>query len=149
GFISSESRSPITDSFWDAFVAGLREHGWIESLNIVIMVRRYAETRHETTLAMAQELVQAGVEVIVVGSTHTAIAAKQATRTVPIVMTVPADPVAVGLVASLARPGGNVTGLSFMGTEVAGKQVELLKEAVPSLTSLAVLANPTNASHPP
>jgi putative tryptophan/tyrosine transport system substrate-binding protein len=68
---------------------------------------------------------------------------------VPIVMTVPADPVAVGLVASLARPGGNVTGLSFVGTELAGKQVELLKEAVPALTSIAVLANPLNASHAP
>ena len=64
-------------------------------------------------------------------------------------MTVPADPVAVGLVASLARPGGNVTGLSFVGTEVAGKQVELLKEAVTGLASIAVLVNPANASHAP
>jgi putative ABC transport system substrate-binding protein len=83
----------------------------------------------------------------VVSSTLTALAAKQATSVVPIVVTVPADPVATGLVASLARPGGNVTGLSFVGTELAGKQVELLKEAVPGLGRVAVLANPGNASH--
>jgi putative ABC transport system substrate-binding protein len=85
----------------------------------------------------------------VVASTPAALAAKQATRTVPIVMTVPADPIAVGLVASLARPGGNVTGLSLVGAEIAGKQVELLKEVVPGLSSIAVLTNPTNASHAP
>lgn len=90
-----------------------------------------------------------GVEVIVVASTPAALAAKQATRTVPIVIAVPSDPVAVGLAASLAWPGGNVTGLSLVGTEVASKQVELLKEAVPGLASIAVLRNPTNASHTP
>jgi putative ABC transport system substrate-binding protein len=100
-------------------------------------------------LAAAEDLIRTGVEVIVVASTPAALAARQATRTVPIVMTVPADPVAVGLVTSLARPGGNVTGLSLVGTEVAGKQVELLKEVVPGLSSIAVLANPTNASHAP
>jgi len=95
-----------------------------------------------------EELVRLRVDVIVVASTLTALAAKQATTTVPIVVTVPGDPVAAGLVTSLARPGGNVTGLSFVGTELAGKQVELLKEAVPGLARLGVLANPTNASHP-
>ena len=149
GLIASESRSAISDSFWDAFVVGLREHGWIESRNIVMIERRYAEARSDAPLVAVQELIRAGAEVIVVSSTRAALAAKQATRTVPIVMTVPSDPVAVGLVASLARPGGNVTGLSFMGTEVVGKQVELLNQAVPGLTSVAVLANPANASHPP
>jgi len=96
-----------------------------------------------------EELSRIGVEVIVVSSTQVALAAKQATRTLPIVMTIPSDPVAVGLVASLARPGGNVTGLSFVGTEVAGKQVDLLREAVKGLASIAVLANPMNPSHPP
>jgi ABC-type uncharacterized transport system substrate-binding protein len=91
----------------------------------------------------------AGVEVIVVAATPVALGAKRATHTIPIVMTIPADPVAVGLVDSLAQPGGNVTGLSFVGTEVAGKQVELLKTAIPNLTSIAVLVNPTNASHVP
>jgi ABC-type uncharacterized transport system substrate-binding protein len=148
GFISMMPRTPVTDSAWDALVTGLREHGWVEPRTIVIE-RRYADLRDGAALAAAQDLIRTGVEVIVVASTPAALAAKQATRTVPIVMTVPADPVAVGLVASLARPGGNVTGLSLVGTEVAGKQVELLKEVVPGLSSIAVLANPTNASHAP
>jgi putative ABC transport system substrate-binding protein len=115
----------------------------------IIIERRYLELGVQPALAAVEELSLIGVEVIVVSSTQTALAAKQATRTLPIVMTIPADPVAVGLVASLARPGGNVTGLSFVGTEVAGKQVDLLREAVKGLTSIAVLANATNASHPP
>lgn len=149
GYVANVQRTPVTDSFQSAFVAGLREHGWIEAQNVVIIERRLAEFREDLALAAVRELIQAGVEVLVVSSTLTALVAKQVTRTVPIVMTVPADPVAVGLVTSLARPGGNVTGLSFVGTEVSGKQVELLKEAVPGLTSVAVLVNPTNASHVP
>src|SRR2546422_7605806 len=94
-------------------------------------------------------MVRLRVDVIVVSSTLTALAARQATTTVPIVLTVPADPVANGLVKSLARPGGDVTGLSFVGTELAGKQVELLKEAVPGLARITVLANPNNPSHQP
>jgi putative ABC transport system substrate-binding protein len=129
-------------------VAGLEEKGWVESRNITIE-RRYIEIQQQTARAAVEEVLRRGVEVIVVSSTQTALAAKEATRTVPIVMTIPADPVAVGLVDSLARSGGNVTGLSFVGTEVAGKQVELLKEAVSGLASIAVLANPSNASHPP
>jgi putative ABC transport system substrate-binding protein len=148
GFISMVPRSPVIDTAWDGLVTALREHGWIEHRNLVIE-RRYAEPRNAGALEAAKDLVRAGVEVIVVASTPAALAAKEATRTVPIVMTVPSDPVAVGLVASLARPGGNVTGLSLVGTEVAGKQVELLKEVVPGLTSIEVLANPTNASHAP
>jgi putative ABC transport system substrate-binding protein len=147
-FIASTPRTPVTDSFWEAFVAGLQEKGWVESRNITIE-RRYVEMQQETARAAVEEVVRRGVEVIVVSNTQTALAAKEATRTVPIVMTILADPVAVGLVGSLARPGGNVTGLSFVGTEVAGKQVELLKEAVSSLASIAVLSNPLNASHPP
>ena len=148
GFISNSPLTPITESFYGAFVAGLNEHGWIEARNITID-RRYAVAGSGEATAVAEDLVRAGVEVIVVSATETALAAKQVTRTVPIVMTVPADPVAVGLVASLARPGGNVTGLSFLGTEVAGKQVELLKTAVANLTSIAVVANPQNPSHAP
>jgi ABC-type uncharacterized transport system substrate-binding protein len=111
--------------------------------------RLQGQVEARITARAPEEVLRRGVEVIVVSSTLTALAAKEATRTVPIVMTIPADPVAVGLVDSLARPGGNVTGLSFVGTEVAGKQVELLKEAVSGLASIAVLANPSNASHPP
>jgi len=148
GYLANSPRTPVTDSFWEAFVAGLQEHGWIQPRSIVIE-RRYVEPGMDTALAAVEELIRIRVEVIVVSSTQTALAAKQATRTLPIVMTVPADPVAVGLVASLARPGGNVTGSSFVGTEVAGKQVELLREAVKGLASIAVLANPMNASHVP
>jgi putative tryptophan/tyrosine transport system substrate-binding protein len=148
GVIAAAPRTPVTDSFWEAFQSGLREHGWIETRNIVVE-RRDIQVREDAALAAAEDLIRAGVEVIVVASTLTALAAKQATRTVPIVMTVPSDPVAVGLVASLARPGGNVTGLSFVGTEVASKQVELLREMLPGLSSIAVLVNPTNASHAP
>jgi len=147
GYISNVQSSSLTESWWEAFVASLREQGWVEHQNIIIE-RRYTELRKEAALAVAEELVRLRVDVIVVSSTLTALAARQATTTVPIVLTVPADPVATGLVTSLARPGGNVTGLSFVGTELAGKQVELLKEAVPGLARVAVLANPTNASHP-
>jgi ABC-type uncharacterized transport system substrate-binding protein len=148
GYISNAPSSPLTESWWEAFAAGLREQGWVGHQNIVIE-RRYAELRKESAFAVAEELIRLRVEVIVVSSTLTALAARQATTTVPIVVTVPADPVVTGLVASLARPGGNVTGLSFVGTELAGKQVELLKEAVPGLRRVAVLANPGNASHAP
>jgi putative tryptophan/tyrosine transport system substrate-binding protein len=148
GFLASVAASPRTEPWWDAFVAGLREHGWTEHQNIVFE-RRHTELRHEAALAVAEELLRLKVDVIVVSSTLAALAARQATATIPIVMTVPADPVATGLVSSLARPGGNVTGLSFVGTELAGKQVELLKEAIPGLTRIGVLANPTNASHRP
>jgi putative ABC transport system substrate-binding protein len=142
------TRSPMTDSFWAAFVAELQEHGWIEFRNIVIE-RRYTEPRKESALAAAEQLVRSGVEAIVVGSTVAALAAKQVTGTLPIVMAAAADPLAVGLVASLARPGGNVTGLSLLMTELAVKQLALLNEAVIGLTSVALLANPTNASHSP
>ena len=149
GYISNVPGDSALVELWrKAFVDGLREHGWIENQNVVIE-RRYAELRKEASLAVIEELIRLPVDVLVVSSTLTALVARQATSTVPIVVTVPADPVATGLVASLARPGGNVTGLSFVGTELAGKQVELLKEAVPGLERVAVLANPGNASHAP
>jgi putative tryptophan/tyrosine transport system substrate-binding protein len=147
GFLSSASGA-LPDSWWDAFLAGLRERGWTEGQNLVVE-RRYAELKREAARAAAEELLRLKVDVIVVANTLSALAAKQSTSTIPIVMTVPADPVATGLVQSLSRPGGNVTGLSFVGTELAGKQVELLKEAVPGLARITVLANPNNASHQP
>ena len=148
GYIASTPRTPAMDFFYDAFIAGMRAHGWVESQNLVIH-RRYAEARQEPARVAAEELVRLGVEVIVVSTTAATLAARQVTSTVPIVMTVPSDPVAVGLVVSLAKPGGNVTGLSFVGTELAGKQVDLLREAIPGLASIAVIANPMNASHAP
>ncbi len=146
-FISTAAGA-LPDSWWVVFVASLGAQGWREHQNLVIE-RRYVEPRTDAALAAAEELVRLKVDVIVVSSTLTALAAKQATTTIPIVMTVPADPVATGLVSSLARPGGNVTGLSFVGTELAGKQVELLKEAVSGLTRITVLVNPSNPSHQP
>ena len=148
GFITSEGQSPMQAGFWDALVAGLQVHGWVESRNLVIE-RRYVQPGGEAALtAAAEDLARSGAEVIVVGSTRAALAAKRVTHTLPIVMASPADPVAVGLVASLARPGGNVTGLSWVATELAAKQLELLKEAVAGLTSVGVLANPANAATP-
>ena len=146
GFLgrSADSAGP----WLQAFLARMREHGWIENQNFVAE-SRYTEGRSETLGAIAKELVERNVDVIVVMNTEAAIAAKQVTSTVPIVMANPGDPVGTGLVASLARPGGNVTGLSFQGTELAGKQLDLLKEAFPRLLRVAVLVNPTNASHAP
>jgi len=147
GLVSNSPGTSLFDSWWDAFIAGMREKGWVEEKNFVI-VRRFTAPQKEAALAVAEDLVRGRVDVIVVGSTLNALAAKQATKTVPIVVAVPADPVATGLVASLARPGGNVTGLSFVGTELAGKQVQLLQEAIPGLAQIAVVANPTNPTHP-
>ena len=145
GYIYSET--PMGDSWRQAFDAGLREHGWVEHQNIVVE-RRRVSLRTEAALAAAVELVRLKVDVIVVASTMTALAARQVTTTIPLVMTIPGDPVGVGLVESLARPGGNVTGLSFVGTELAGKQVELLRQTLPTLTRITVVSRPENASHP-
>jgi putative tryptophan/tyrosine transport system substrate-binding protein len=138
----------LPESWWNAFFAALRELGWTEHQNLMIE-RQHSGFAKAAMSAAARELIRRKIDVIVVASTLSALAAKEVTATVPIVMTVPADPVATGLVSSLARPGGNVTGLSFVGTELAGKQVELLKEAVPGLARFTVLTNPGNASHQP
>jgi putative ABC transport system substrate-binding protein len=98
---------------------------------------------------LVAELVQRKVDVIVVSTAEAALAAKQGTSTIPIVAVDPADAVAIGLVASLARPGGNVTGLSYLGTELIAKQMGLLKEAVPNLSRVAALSNPANPTHAP
>jgi putative ABC transport system substrate-binding protein len=119
----------------------------MEGENLVIE-RRWAEGRVERFPSLAAELVRLKVEVIVAGPTPPAVAAKNATGTIPIVMWGVGDPVGQGLVASLARPGGNVTGLSFsVGWETFGKGLELLKETVPKVRRVAVLSNPANASH--
>jgi putative ABC transport system substrate-binding protein len=113
---------PAAVELTDAFRRGLREHGWIEGQNILIE-ERVAEGRAERFADLAAELVRLKVDVIVTSSAEPAIlAAKRATTTIPIVMAISADPVGAGLVASLARPGGNVTGLSILGPEVAGKR---------------------------
>jgi putative ABC transport system substrate-binding protein len=126
---------------------GLRDLGYIEGQNITIE-HRYAEGMAERLPDLAAELVQLKVDVIVVGGSPSTQAATNATKTIPIVMTNANDPVGIRLVASLAHPGGNVTGLSNVGSDLGGKQLELLKEASPKISRVAVLsdsANPGNA----
>ena len=125
----------------EAFLQGLRDLGYVEGRNVVIEYRD-AEGKLERLPALAAELVALKVDVIVAASTLAALAAKQATRTLPIVFAAAGDPVASGLVTSLARPGGNVTGLSILAPELVGKCLELLKQAVPGVSRVAVLWQP-------
>jgi putative ABC transport system substrate-binding protein len=124
----------------DALVERLREFGWIESRNLTVEYR-YAEGRSERYAEVAAEFVRLNVDVIVTYGTPAVAASKQATPAIPIVFAVAGDPVGSGLVASLARPGGNVTGLSLQKTDIADKRLELLREVVPSLRRLAIMAN--------
>ena len=125
----------------EAFRQGLRDLGYVEGRNVVIEYRN-AEGKPERFPALAAELVALKVDVILVGSTPQALAAKQATKTIPIVFTGTADPVGSGLVTSLARPGGNVTGLSNLAAELVGKRLEQLTQAVPGVSRVAVLWQP-------
>ena len=132
----------------EAFRQGLRELGWVEGQNIVIEYRS-AEGRFDRLPELAAELVRLKVDVVVAAPTPAALAAKHATGTVPIVGVSLTDPVGLGLIASLARPGGNVTGVSYsVGTDIFGKDLELLKEAVPKVRRVAVLSNPDGPSQP-
>jgi putative tryptophan/tyrosine transport system substrate-binding protein len=126
-----------------AFVQRLRELGWIEGRNIAIEYR-WAEGRSERFIEIAAEFVRLNVDAIVTYATPPVIAAKEATSVIPIVFAVAGDPVNTGLVASLAHPGGNVTGLSVQQTELAGKRFELLREVVPGLRRLAIMGNADN-----
>jgi len=128
---------------WEAFGQGLVDLGYVEGRNITIE-RRYAEGKWERLPDLAADLVRLKVDVIVAAPTPAIHAAKQATRTIPIVMAISGDPVGTGLVASVARPGGNITGLSIMTSELVGKQLALLKEVVPNVSRVAVLWNPAN-----
>jgi putative tryptophan/tyrosine transport system substrate-binding protein len=132
---------PITQRAWvDAFVQRLRELGWIEGRTVVIEYR-WGEGRPERYAEFAAEFVQRKVDVILAGATEAAVAAKQATSVIPIIFPAAGDPVGSRLVASLARPGGNLTGLSIQATDLAGKRLELLREVFPDLRRLAVMAN--------
>jgi putative tryptophan/tyrosine transport system substrate-binding protein len=126
-----------------AFAEGLRELGWIEGKNVVFE-RRYAENRLERLPELVVDLVRLKVDVIAAAGTLAPLRAKQATTTIPIVMTAAGDPLGSGLVASLARPGGNVTGMSLMAPDLGGKRLELLKEVLPRLTRVAILWNAAN-----
>jgi putative ABC transport system substrate-binding protein len=141
GFLSSLSPAVVSDRM-EAFRQGLRELGYVEGKNIVIEWR-YAEGKTERLPDIAAELVRLNVDVIVTGGPAVNRSAKEATGTIPIVMAFDNDPVGNGFAASLARPGGNITGLSTHYPEISGKQLELLKEIVPRLSRVAVLGNST------
>jgi putative tryptophan/tyrosine transport system substrate-binding protein len=131
----------------EAFRDGMRELGWVDGRNVVIDYR-FAEGRNERLPDMAAELVRKRVDLIVAANSPTAVAARNATGTIPIVMTSVSDPVGFGLVASLARPGGNVTGVTYSaGLDIFSKQLQLLTEAVPTAKRVAVLWNPSNPGH--
>jgi putative tryptophan/tyrosine transport system substrate-binding protein len=142
GFLGQSTRS--AGSEWvAAFVQRLREHGWIEGRTITIEYR-WAEGREERFAQGAADLVRLKVDVIVTSGTQSVMACQQATSVIPIVFATAGDPVNNGLVASLARPGGNVTGLATLAADLAGKRLELLREVVPSLRRLAIMGNVGN-----
>jgi putative ABC transport system substrate-binding protein len=128
-----------------ALRAGLRDLGWVEGRNLHIE-SRWAEGNYDRLPALAQELVSLDVDVLVTHGAAGALAAKKATSTIPIVITAVGDMLALGLVASLSRPGGNITGISIFVVELTAKRLELIKEAVPSFNKAAVLLNPGNAA---
>jgi putative ABC transport system substrate-binding protein len=138
------SAAPSTQSQWlAAFALRLRELGWTEGLTIAIEVR-WAEGRPERFAEIAADFVRLKVDVIVTPATAAAAAAKQLTTVIPIVFAGAGDPVGTGLVASLARPGGNVTGVTQQQTDLAGKRLELLRDVLPRLRRLAIMANAAN-----
>jgi putative ABC transport system substrate-binding protein len=143
GLLGSESAHEWTDRL-RAFRQGLGETGYVEGRNVAIEYR-WAEGRNDRLPALAAELTRRPVNLIaVLGNTASALAAKAATTTIPIVFRIASNPVEIGLVPSLSRPGGNLTGVTTMGVEVGAKQLELLHELVPAATTVALLANPTN-----
>ena len=142
GWLGGPTRESA-EPFVQEFQRGLKDLGWVDGQNIVIEWR-FAGGQAERLPFLAAELVRLGVDLIVVPSTPTAVAAKNATNKIPLVTVGGADPVGLGLVASLARPGGNITGsTSTVGPEIAGKQLRLLKEMVPKVSRIAILWNPT------
>jgi putative tryptophan/tyrosine transport system substrate-binding protein len=141
GILSPGSSASPTSARYDSFRQGLRELGYIEGKNILIE-SRYAEAKQDQLPDLATELVQLNVDVIVTATAPAVRAAKKVTSTIPIVFAAVADPVRDGLVSSLARPGGNITGLTTFGPELDGKRLELLKETFPTITKVAYLWNP-------
>ena len=146
GYLSPGSASPGPLAYHDEFQRGLRELGYVEGRNIVIDYR-FAEGKFDRLDQLAAELVRLNVNIIVSVVTQASLAAKNATSTIPIVIVSVADPIGAGLVASLARPGANVTGTSAMTSEVIGKSLALLKQTVPIVSPVAVLWNPNNVTY--
>ena len=145
GFLASRSRSTPSnpDVYYDAFVDQLGKLGYVEGKNLTIEWR-FADGKYERLPQLASELVKMNVEVIVTHSSPGTRAAQRATRTLPIVMTAVGDPVGSGFATSLARPGGNITGLSLLVTDLSAKQFELLKAVMPGVSHVAVLMNPAS-----
>ena len=148
GLLNAGSASPATMPPLEAFRQGLRDLVYVEGQHIVLE-QRWAEGSDARLRELAAELVQLPVDVLVPGGTRATLAAQHATSTIPIVMLVGVDPVAAGWVTSLGHPGGNITGVSVMTAELSGKQLEFLKEAVPTVSRIAILANPTDPNNPP
>jgi putative ABC transport system substrate-binding protein len=149
GYLSPGSSSdPVRQNRFEAFRQGLRELGYVEGQNIAIE-SRWAEGKYDRYSALTADLVRLKVDVIVAVGGRATQDAQRATRTIPIVMSVVIDPLGSGLVASLARPGGNVTGLTIMASDLVGKQLELLKEVVPKISRVALLWNPANPGSAP
>jgi putative ABC transport system substrate-binding protein len=147
GFLDPRSSDTVTAGRLQAFRHGLKDTAYVEGENVAIEYR-WAENQMDRLPALAGELVHRRVSVIVVsGGFVVAFAAKAATTTIPIVFGVPEDPVRLGLVASLARPGGNLTGINFLNVELVAKGLEILRELVPAATRVAVLINPANATN--
>jgi putative ABC transport system substrate-binding protein len=147
GYLSAPTRKSVENAL-GAFLRALRDLGWVEGQNLAIDYR-WAEGNVEMLPALATELVRSNVELIVAPAASAATAAKNASRTIPIVMIFPSDPVAAGLVASLRNPGGNVTGTTFTpGPEIFAKQVQLLREIVHHASRMAILWNPRDAATP-
>jgi ABC-type uncharacterized transport system, periplasmic component len=146
GYLGIAPPTASTTPLWDAFVHGLREHGYVEGRNLVLH-RRYSGGQDARYAELAAELVRLNVDVIVSSTTNGALAAKQVTSTIPIVTIVAGDPVGSGLAASLARPGGNVTGLTSQAPDWAAKQLQLLREAAPGIKRVGILWNPTLPQH--
>ena len=147
GFLAAGSGSD-NQTYLNAFRQGLGKLGYVEGRNLAIEYR-WGEGKYERLPKLAAELVHLKMDVIVAANAPAAQAAKEATKEIPIVITVLLDPSAAGLVATLARPGGNITGLSMLAPEIVGKQLELLKEIVPKLSRVAVLGNPANPGTAP
>jgi putative ABC transport system substrate-binding protein len=145
GFLGN-STAALEANLVGPFREGLRELGYVEGRNILIEYR-WAEGKYERFPALIDELVALKVDVIVTAGTPASLAVKRTTTSIPLVMVAVGDPIGVGLVASLARPGGNATGLSAIAPELEGKRLELLRQVVPKLSHIAVLWNPDNSLH--
>jgi putative tryptophan/tyrosine transport system substrate-binding protein len=142
GYLNSESLEAYQE-YVTAFHRGLNEAGFDEGRNVIIEYR-WAEGRNDRLVELAADLVRRQVSVIAAMTTPCAFAAKAATKVIPIVFVIGSDPVLIGLVASLNRPGGQLTGVTILNTEIIAKRLELLHELVPSTTVIAFLVNPTN-----